>query len=64
MVDLQEQADCYQAVLETFWGKSWFTGIYWWNWDTDPNKGGAGDADYTPHDKPAEEVLKSYYLAP
>jgi hypothetical protein len=60
-IDLQEQADCYQAVLETFWGKPWFAGIYWWNWDTDPAKGGPNDPDYTPFGKLAEEVLKAYY---
>ncbi len=63
-VDLQEQADCYRAVLETFWGKSWLRGIYWWYWSTDPNQGGAADMDYTPHDKPAEQVLKQFYLLP
>jgi hypothetical protein len=60
-IDLQEQADCYRAVLETFWGKPWFRGIYWWYWSTDPNQGGPGDMDYTPHNKPAETILQSYY---
>jgi len=60
-VDLQEQADCYRAALETFWGKPWFRGIYWWYWSTDPNQGGPEDTDYTPHNKPAETVLRNYY---
>jgi hypothetical protein len=61
-IDLQEQADAYQAALEVLWGQPWLAGIYWWNWDTDPNKGGETDTDFTPHNKPAEEVLKTYYL--
>ena len=61
-VDLQEQADCYQAALETFWGKPWFRGIYWWYWSTNPNQGGPADTDYTPHNKPAETVLRQSYL--
>ena len=60
-VDLQEQADCYRAALETFWGKPWFRGIYWWYWSTDPDQGGPGDMDYTPHNKPAEIILRNYY---
>jgi hypothetical protein len=60
-VDLQEQADCYRAALETFWGKPWFRGIYWWYWSTDPDQGGPEDMDYTPHNKPAETVLRNYY---
>jgi hypothetical protein len=61
-VDLQEQADAYQAALEVLRDQPWLAGIYWWNWDTDPNKGGKTDTDFTPHLKPAEEVLKTYYL--
>lgn len=61
-IDLQEQADAYQAALEALWGQPWLAGIYWWNWDTNPNKGGETDTDFTPHNKPAEEVLKTYYL--
>ena len=26
-IDLQEQADTYQAVFEVFWGKPWLAGI-------------------------------------
>lgn len=61
-VDLQEQADCYRAALETFWPKSWFCGMFWWNWETNPNTGGSSDKGYTPHLKPAENILKSWYL--
>jgi uncharacterized lipoprotein YddW (UPF0748 family) len=61
-VDLQEQADCYRAAFETFWNKPWFAGMYWWHWSTDPEQGGENDSDYTPHNKPAEGVLRAYYL--
>ncbi|HET7078934.1 MAG TPA: hypothetical protein VFM49_15980 [Chloroflexia bacterium] len=60
-LDLQEQANAYQAAFAVFWGKPWLAGMYWWSWDADPNTGGAGDKTYTPHNKPAEQVLKSYY---
>jgi arabinogalactan endo-1,4-beta-galactosidase len=60
-VDIQEQADCYQAALEIFWRRPWLRGIYWWYWSADPNQGGPSDTDYTPHGKPAEIILKNYY---
>ena len=60
-VDLQEQANCYRAALEAFWGKPWFRGIYWWYWSTDPEQGGPTDMGYTPHSKPAEMILRNYY---
>jgi hypothetical protein len=60
-LDLQEQVDGYQAALEVLWGQPWLAGIYWWNWDVNPQKGGPEDKDYTPYGKPAEEVLRTYY---
>lgn len=60
-LDLQEQADCYQAALEVFKDKAWFTGWFWWNWETDPNAGGPTDRHYTPQNKPAQDVLNQYY---
>jgi PKD repeat protein len=63
IVDLQEQADCYNATFQTFWNKPWLAGIYWWMWDTDPDVGGPLDKSYTPYKKPAESIVKKYYCA-
>ena len=60
-IDLQEQADCYQACLEVFKDKTWFMGWFWWEWRTDPNAGGPNDTDYTPQNKPAQSILYQYY---
>jgi hypothetical protein len=60
-IDLAEQALCYQAVIKIFGEKSWFEGIYWWNWEPDPSLGGPTDTGYTPQGKPVENVLKSWY---
>jgi hypothetical protein len=62
-VSVQEQADAYQAALETFVGQSWFDGFFWWSWGTDPYEGGPCDTGYSPHDKPAEGLLREYYGA-
>lgn len=63
-VDLQEQADAYQAVFESVFDQPWFGGMYWWAWETDPFQGGPCDDGYAPYDKPAEDVLRTWYGGP
>lgn len=61
IIDLQEQADCYEAAFMTFYHASWFKGFFWWMWEPDPEIGGAYDDSFTPYKKPAEDILKAYY---
>ena len=61
-IDLQEQADCYMAAFKTFWNEPWFHGFYWWMWYPNTSIGGEDDDSYTPYKKPAEKILKRYYL--
>lgn len=61
-VDLQEQADCYEAALNALSQRQWFYGFYWWYWQANPNAGGEFDRDYSPQNKPAEDILKKWYL--
>ena len=35
-VDLEEQADAYRAVFESVYEQSWFAGLFWWAWGTNP----------------------------
>jgi hypothetical protein len=63
-VDLQEQADCYEAAFQTLLGRSWFYGFYWWNWETRPNAGGTKNSGFTPQNKPAEETIRKWYALP
>jgi hypothetical protein len=60
-VDLQEQADLYQAFFEAIFPQPWLQGVYLWSWDTNPMQGGACSQDFTPLDKPAEDVLREFY---
>ncbi len=62
-LDLQEQADAYQATLASVYDQPWFAGMYWWAWETNPYQGGPCERGYTPYDKPAEDVLRSWYGA-
>ena len=64
-VDLQEQVDCYKALLDVCEDRSWWRGVFWWNWETDPNEGVPGSSQHawhTPQNKPAEALLKNYYV--
>lgn len=60
-VNLKLQADCYEALCQTFWTKPWFYGMYWWRWGTDTRFGGPGNRGYSPQNKPARDVVKSWY---
>jgi hypothetical protein len=64
-VDQQEQADCYTAVFQTLWNRrGWLRGLYWWNWEIDPDEENSLYPSWYPiQDKLAEDVLKSYYTA-
>ena len=57
-LDLGEQADLYWAALEAIAQVDWIAGISWWNWPAD-GSGGPGDAQYTPHGKPAAAELSA-----
>ncbi len=60
--DLQTQANCYEAFFQTFWEKEWFGGVYFWKWYPDYQEaGGRFDKDFTPQNKPAEEVMRKWY---
>lgn len=63
-VDLQEQADCYQAAFESVYDQPWFGGIFWWSWSPDPLEGGPYDTGYTPHEKPAEDIIRTWFGGP
>jgi hypothetical protein len=57
--DPQEQANCYQALMNTLGtgNAPWLHGIYWWSWWKD-------ECGYTPYRQPAEEILRRFYGSP
>ena len=63
-IDLQEQADAYQATLQAFSGRQWLVGYYWWYWDWRPDAGGKSDGSWLLQNKPAEQILSAWYRAP
>lgn len=63
-VNLELQEDYYKALLNTFWNKEWFYGMYWWYWGTNIRMGGKYNRGFTPQNKPAEIVLRKWYAKP
>jgi hypothetical protein len=60
-VDVGLQRECYQALLETFWDRPWFSGVYWWYWGTHEKMGGGSHRGFTPQNKPAQELVVAWY---
>jgi hypothetical protein len=60
--DAQEQVNDYTALFDFWDSHSYMQGVDIWWWKSNPNAGGSGDSDYTPQNKPAEQVLKQWWL--
>lgn len=61
-VNLKAQANAKEAIFSEFWEEKWFAGGYVWKWFIDhESSGGKKDNRFTPQNKPAEEIIKSFY---
>ncbi len=56
-----EQAAAYEAAFRQFYNEPWMAGMYWWFWSADPWASGPCDTGYSPHQKPAEDILRAWY---
>lgn len=59
-LSLEEQVKCYRALLESFYDKPWFYGVYWWKVGTN-GYGGPENNSMTPWRKPAMETVREWY---
>lgn len=61
-VNMEAQTNAYLALFDCFWAEEWFAGGFLWKWNH-PNaiSGGKNNSDYTPQNKPVEEIIKSWY---
>lgn len=58
--DYRLQADLYRGFFEAMWDRPWFGGaIIWKLYPQDRRRG--RELDFTPQDKPAEEVLRTWF---
>ena len=62
-VDLQLQARAYEALMNACTAMPWCRGVYWWKWYERPENHSHAH-DYSPEDKPAEEVIRNWYRVP
>ena len=56
-IDFYEQARLYYALYEIAKSLPWLEGVFWWEWDANPNNGGLSNKDYTPRGKPTEKLI-------
>jgi len=57
-VSTETQVNCYQAFFDTVWEKNWMAGVHLWQWRAEhENTGGLQNVDFTPQNKPAEDVI-------
>lgn len=61
-IDDQAQALCYEVLLSELEKNKWVTGLFWWKWPSYLSSNESHGRGYMPLNKPAEEVLKKYYL--
>ena len=61
-MELQER--CYEAAFRVFNNKYWFMGVFWWAAFPWSDAGGLCDLDFSPQNKPAEDVVSNNYEYP
>jgi len=61
IVDVAEQANYYRATLLAVSERTWIDGVFWWCWYADPSAAYVRETDYTPQNKPAEDVLAEFW---
>jgi len=59
-VDLKLQRDAIDIWLRVL-DQPWVKGVFIWAWYSDAASGGVNDADYTPQNKPTEQVIRRYW---
>ena len=61
-INHEVQQNAYEAIFEKFWGEEWFAGGFLWKWYEKHNQsGGLNNSDYTPQNKPVEDLIEQYY---
>ena len=61
-VNLAAQQNAYRAFFEYYWQRDWFAGVFIWQWYTNHARaGGSADSDFTPQNKPAEDVICRWF---
>jgi hypothetical protein len=59
-ISLEDQARCYEVLLQAFYSKPWMQGFFFWKIGTN-GFGGPSDGSHTPWGKPAMDVMSRWY---
>ncbi len=60
-VDQSSQAMAYEALISYWDPKSYFAGVMFWDWHSNPYAGGPNSVAFTPQNKQAEQVMKRMF---
>lgn len=60
-IDLQEQADCYTAIIEAYQKRDWWKGVFWFAIPLERIYATNNNIDVSPFGKPAENVVREFY---
>lgn len=61
-VNLTGQTIALQALFDEFWKEDWFAGGFIWKWfHAHDRSGGEENSQFTPQNKPAEELVRAIY---
>lgn len=58
-----EQVNDYEAFLSYWNNYPYVAGVFFWNWDSNPNGEGSGNTDYTVQNKPAQQTMTKWFTA-
>ncbi len=62
-VSVGTQAKAYRAFFHVVWEREWFAGAHVWRWYADHDSaGGSRNIDFTPQNKPAQNVIARGFL--
>lgn len=62
-VNLEAQTNTTKALFETFWKEDWFAGGFIWKWFINHDEvGGVNNSQFTPQNKPVEDLIRKQYL--
>ncbi|MBC6401869.1 MAG: hypothetical protein GDA37_12850 [Ekhidna sp.] len=60
-INLQLQADAYEATFRALENESWWAGGFFWKWHFTMQNSNRYRMEWTPQDKPAEQVIARWY---
>lgn len=61
-VNMEAQTNAMQSMYEEIWNEDWFAGGFVWKWfHNHEHAGGETDTQFTPQNKPVENVIRTFY---